>query len=72
MPKPTLEVERGIPDFIGEGEAWTAAVLFRFVVSGVKLTCLIGFEAPGVVGSEGRDFSKFGLLGLLLKEGIDD
>jgi hypothetical protein len=67
-----LEVDRGIPDLIGEGELWKAEAEAFCVVWGVKSTCLAVFEAAtGVVGIDGSAFSKFGLLGLLLKDGID-
>jgi hypothetical protein len=70
----TLEVERGIPDLTGDGEFWKVAA-FLLTVSGVKLTCFTAFELTGplgVVGTEGRTLSRFGLLGLLVKEGIED
>jgi hypothetical protein len=44
-------------------------------VSGVKLTCFALFERPsptGVVGADGRALSRFGLLALRVKEGVDE
>jgi len=46
------------------------------IVFGVKLTCLTLFErgsweAPGVVGADGRSLFRFGLLGLLIKDEIE-
>ena len=74
MPKFILEVDLGIPDLTGDGELVTIAACL-LEASGVKLTCLMAAEAvldlPGVTGSEGSDFSKFGLLGLRVKVGID-
>lgn len=70
----TLDAERGIPDFTGEGE-YCDVRLFFLTVSGVKLTCFTVLELAdwrGVVGTDGRTLSRFGLLGLLVKEGIDD
>jgi hypothetical protein len=67
-----LDVERGIPDLIGDGVVW-AFVTCLLTVLGVKLTCFALLErssSTGVVGRDGRAFSRFGLLGLLVKEGM--
>ena len=68
------EAERGIADFIGDGEFCTAGARLS-LISGVKLTFFTLFEPPsppGVVGNEGSAPLKLGLLGLLAKEGIAD
>jgi hypothetical protein len=60
-------------DLKGEGEFGIVAA-FLLTVSGVKFTCLVLLERPnlGVVGIDGRAFSRLGLLELLVREGIDD
>lgn len=60
-------------DLKGDGEFGIVAA-FLLTVSGVKLTCLVLLErsCPGVVGIDGRAFSRFGLLGLLRRDGIDE
>lgn len=73
-PKLILDVERGMPDFIGDGEFWTVAEVL-LTVSGVKFTCLTALgppPVPGVKGIAGSAFSRLGRLGLLVNEGIDD
>ena len=68
-----FDVERGIQDFIGEGECCTVAACL-LTVSGVKFTCFAGLELPiptGVVGMEGSALSRLGLLGLLDNVGIE-
>jgi hypothetical protein len=67
-----FDVERGIPDFIGEGEFCPVAACL-LTVSVVKLTCFAVFEVPfpsGVEGTEGSTLSKLGLLGLLDNVGM--
>ena len=60
-------------DLKGEGEFGIVAA-YLLTVSGVKFTCLVLLERSnlGVVGIDGRAFSRLGLLGFLAKEGIDD
>jgi len=72
-PKLIFEDERGMPDFIGDGECCVVAE-FLLTVSGVKFTCLtiLPTSAPGVEGIEGSGFSRLGRVGLLVKEGIED
>jgi hypothetical protein len=68
-----FEVERGIPDFIGEGE-FSIVTVCLLIVSGVKLTCFAVFEVPfpsGVVGIEGSNLLRLDLLGLLANVGIE-
>jgi hypothetical protein len=68
-----FDVERGIPDFIGEGE-FCAMLTCLLRVSGVKLTCFVAFGVPvtlAVVGTEGSALFRFGLLGLLDNVGIE-
>ena len=62
-----------MPDFIGNGEFWTLAICF-WTVSGVKSTCLAAIERSrlGVVGTEGSALSRSGLVGLLVRVGIED
>jgi len=60
-------------DLKGDGEFGIVAA-FLLTVSGVKFTCLVLLErsGPGVVGIAGSAFSRFGLLGLRTREGIDE
>jgi hypothetical protein len=60
-------------DLKGDGDCGIVAT-FLLTVSGVKFICLVLLErsSPGVVGIDGRAFSRFGLLGLLTREGIDE
>jgi hypothetical protein len=61
-----------MPDLIGDGEFCTVADCL-LTLSSVKLTCLTLFERSrpvGVLGIVGSAFSRFGLLGLLVKEGM--
>lgn len=72
-----FDVERGMPDFTGDGDCGTIVSLclasLCFFVSGVNPTCFKLLErlTPiGVVGTEGRSLARFNLLGLLAIEGI--
>ena len=67
-----VEVERGIPDFIGD-EVFVTVAADLLIASCVNLTCLAAFDRSspgGVVGTDGRALSRFGLLGLLAKLGM--
>jgi len=57
-----------MPDFTGDG---VFCIVSFGRVSGVKLTRFPPFEPFGVVGIDGRAFSRFGLLGLV-KEGMPE
>lgn len=69
-----LEVERGIADLIGEGDGGTG-VAWLSLVSGVNSTRFTPFTRPtpiGVVGTDGRPFSRFGWLALVAKSDVVD
>ena len=67
MPKLIFEVERGIPDFTGDGEFW-------LIIPELNIACLVPAVLcpPGVEGAGRIVFSRFGLLGLRASEGIED
>ena len=67
------EAERGMPDFMGDGELFAGSA-FLTATSGVKLICFTFFDcwARGVVGTAGNSLLRSGLLGLKVSTGRAD
>lgn len=70
--KPGLDVERGIPDFTGDGDC-CAVTTFLPTVSGVNVTCLMTLlrsDPSGVDGTLGRCLFKSGLGELVCEKDV--